>query len=201
MLLEVTKKWNLIFFMELLEKEIEALVLKSQKGDQEAFAQIYDVYITPIYRYIFYKVSDHDVEDLTEVLFLKAWENIRKYKKRKNTTFKSWLFRIAHNLVVDHYRLNREHASLDPWISDTKKEADPMRLTQDSLNNEQLKFAISKLKRGYQQVLILKFINDLSNTEISNVLKKSEGSVRILQFRALRALKSELTDMGINTYE
>ncbi|MBA4336247.1 hypothetical protein C0416_00550 [bacterium] len=187
--------------MELSEKEIEALVLKSQKGDQEAFAQIYDVYITPIYRYIFYKVSDHDVEDLTEVLFLKAWENIRKYKKRKNTTFKSWIFRIAHNLVVDHYRLNREHSSLDPWISDTKKEADPVRLTQDSLDNERLKFAISKLKRGYQQILILKFINDLSNTEISNVLKKSEGSVRILQFRALKALKSELTDMGINTYE
>ncbi len=187
--------------MELSDKEIENLVFKSQKGDQEAFAKIYDLYVTPIYRYIFYKVSDSDVEDLTEILFLKAWENIRKYKKRKNTSFKSWLFRIAHNLVVDHYRLNREHASLDPWISDTKKEADPARLAQDSLNNEQLKMAISKLKRGYQQILILKFINDLSNTEISEVLKKSEGSVRILQFRALKALKIQLEEMGISTYE
>lgn len=187
--------------MELSDKEIEALVVKSQKGDQEAFAKIYDTYVTPIYRYIFYKVKAEDVEDLTEILFLKAWENVRKYKKRKNTTFKSWLFRIAHNLVVDHYRLNREHSSLNPFISDTKKEADPMRLTQDSLNNDKLKLAISKLKKNYQQILILKFINDLSNTEISEILKKSEGSVRILQFRALRALKAELTDMGINTYE
>jgi len=187
--------------MELSDKEIEELVLKSQKGDQEAFGKVYDLYVTPIYRYIFYKVSDSDVEDLTEILFLKAWENIRKYKKRKKTSFKSWLFRIAHNLVVDHYRLNREHASLDPWISDTKKEADPARLAQDSLNNERLKFAISKLKKGYQQILILKFINDLSNTEISEVLKKSEGSVRILQFRALKALKIQLEEMGIGTYE
>lgn len=187
--------------MELSDKEIEVLVIKSQKGDREAFARIYDSYVTPIYRYIFYKVKAHDVEDLTETLFLKAWENIRKYKKRKNTTFKSWLFRIAHNLVVDHYRLSREHASLNPWISDTKKEADPVRLAQDTLNNDQLKFAISKLKKGYQQILILKFINDLSNTEISEVLKKSEGSVRILQFRALKALKAELMEMGINKYE
>lgn len=187
--------------MELSAKEIEALVVKSQKGDREAFAKVYDIYVTPIYRYIFYKVKAHNVEDLTEILFLKAWENIRKYKKRKNTTFKSWLFRIAHNLVVDHYRLNREHSSLQEWIPDNKKEADPTRLAQDSLNSDRLKLAMSKLKKNYQQVLILKFVNDLSNTEVSNVLKKSEGSVRILQFRALKALKLELVDMGINTYE
>jgi RNA polymerase sigma-70 factor, ECF subfamily len=187
--------------MELSDKEIEALVVKSQKGDQESFAIIYDKYVTPIYRYIFYKVKPKDVEDLTETLFLKAWENIRKYKKRKNTTFKSWLFRIAHNLVVDHYRLSREHSSLEEWVPDKKKEADPMKLTQDALNTDQLKMAISKLKPNYQQILLLKFINDLSNTEVSGVLKKSEGSVRILQFRALKALKIELQEMGINTYE
>jgi len=187
--------------MDLSDKEIEALVVKSQKGDREAFAKIYDTYVTLIYRYIFYKVKAHSVEDLTETLFLKAWENIHKYKKRKNTTFKSWLFRIAHNLVVDYYRLNREHSSLVPWILDHKKEADPVRLAQDSLNSDQLKFAISKLKENYQQILILKFINDLSNAEISSILKKSEGSVRILQFRALKALKTELIEMGINTYE
>ena len=187
--------------MKLSEQEIEELVVKSQKGDKEAFAKIYDIYITPIYRYIFYKVDSKDVEDITETLFLKAWENIHKYKKRKNTTFKSWLFRIAHNLVVDHYRLNREHASLNPFMSDHKKEADPAKVAQDSLNTNQLKFAISKLKKNYQQVLILKFINDLSNKEISRIINKSEGSIRILQFRALKALKSVLEDMGIDAYE
>jgi RNA polymerase sigma-70 factor (ECF subfamily) len=110
------------------EKQLEALVVESQKGDSEAFAQLYDVYVTPIYRYIFYKVKKEDVEDLTEVLFMKAWENIGKYRKQKNKSFKAWLFRIAHNLVVDHYRLTREHNSLDPRLRDTKRDHKSARL-------------------------------------------------------------------------
>lgn len=186
---------------KLTDKEIEALVIGSQKGDSEAFAKIYDVYVTPIFRYIFYKVKREDVEDLTEILFLKAWENIRKYKKRKNTTFKSWLFRIAHNLVVDHYRLTREHASLDPRMSDTKRESDPVQVVKINLSNERLNVAISKLRKNHQQIILLKFINELSNEEISKILKKSEGSIRILQFRALKELKVILEEMGIHEYE
>jgi RNA polymerase sigma-70 factor (ECF subfamily) len=187
--------------MDNSEKEIEELVIKSQQGDAEAFAQIYDVFVTPIYRYIFYKVKKEDVEDLVETLFLKAWENIGKYKKQKKTSFKSWIFRIAHNLVVDHYRLTREHASLDPRISDTKRESDPVQQAKLKLDNERLKAAIDKLKPNYQQIVLLKFINELSNEEIAKVLKKSEGSVRILQFRALKALKVVLQDMGVKEYE
>ena len=66
------------------EKQLEALVVKSQKGDSEAFAELYDIFVTPIYRYIFFKVKKTEVEDLTEILFLKVWENINKYKKQKN---------------------------------------------------------------------------------------------------------------------
>jgi RNA polymerase sigma-70 factor (ECF subfamily) len=183
------------------EEQIEQLVIKSQQGDAEAFAKVYDVYVTPIYRYIFYKVKREDVEDLVETLFLKAWENIKRYRKQKQAGFKSWLYRIAHNLVVDHYRLTREHAGLDPRMSDTKREANPIYLTNESLNNDRLKKAISKLKPNYQQVIVLKFLNELSNEEISSILKKSEGSVRILQFRALKALKQTLSDMGIKEYE
>lgn len=183
------------------DEEVESLVIKSQQGDADAFAIIYDTYVTPIYRYIFYKVKKEDVEDLVEQLFLKAWENIRKYKKRKQTTFKSWLFRIAHNLVVDHYRLTREHSSLDPRLSDTKRESNPVTQASESLNNDHLKKAIRKLKPNYQQIIILKFLNELSNEEISKVLKKSEGSVRILQFRALKALKIILSEMGVHSYE
>lgn len=183
------------------EKEIEQLVKRSQKGDSDAFAELYDVYVTPIYRYIFFKVKNTDVEDLTETLFLKAWENINKYRKRKSKSFKAWIFRIAHNLVVDHYRLTREHSSLDYNIKETKREADPKEVTEINLNNENLKEAISKLKKNYQQILILKFINELSNDEIAGVMKKSEGSVRILQFRALKHLKNAMDEMGIKSIE
>ncbi|MBU1446113.1 RNA polymerase sigma factor [Patescibacteria group bacterium] len=186
---------------QITDKQIEELVKLSQKGDVKAFAQIYDVFVKSIYRYVFYKVKKEDVEDIVEVLFLKAWENIRKYKKRKNTTFKSWIFRIAHNLIVDHYRLSREHASLDPWIADTKREANPIDMTQCKLNTEFLKEALAKLKPNYQQLIIYKFINDFSNEEIAQLLDKSEGSIRILQFRALKSLKQILKDMGVQQYQ
>lgn len=182
-------------------QEIEKLVKKSQKGDAEAFAQLYDHFVNPIYRYIFFKVKKEDVEDLTETLFLKSWENIKKYRKKKNTNFKSWIFRIAHNLVVDHYRLTREHSSLDPRLKETRKEADPVERADFSLNNENLKEAIGNLKKSYQQVIVLKFINEFSNEEISKTLKKSEGSIRILQFRALKALRQIMEDMGISNIE
>jgi len=179
------------------DAEIEKLVIRSQKGDSEAYAVIYDNFVDQIYRYIFYKVKREEVEDLVENLFLKVWENITKYKKQKKTTFKSWVFRIAHNLVVDHYRMSRTHASLDPRFSDSKRESDPLQMVQISLNNEKLKVALEKLKPNYRNILVLKFINELDNTEISKVLKKSEGSVRILQFRALKSLKQVMQIMGI----
>jgi RNA polymerase sigma-70 factor (ECF subfamily) len=180
---------------------VEKLVERSQKGDSEAFSQIYDEYVNQLYKYIYYKVKKEDVEDLTETLFLKAWENIGKYKNRKNTSFRSWLYRIAHNLVVDHYRLTREHVSLDTRISSKSREADPKEMAQNVLDNENLKVAISKLKKNYRQIIVLKFINELSNKEICKVLKKSEGSVRILQYRALKALRQIIDEMGVRYAE
>lgn len=183
------------------EKQLEILVIKSQKGDSEAFGELYDIFVTPIYRYIFFKVKKTEVEDLTEILFLKVWENINKYKKQKNKSFKAWIFRIAHNLVVDHYKMNREHVSLDPRISDTKRDHNPLETADEVLNKENLKLAIGKLKKNYQQVILLKFINELKNDEICKIMKKSEGSVRILQFRALKALRQIMNDMGIKNLE
>jgi len=186
---------------KLTEERIEELVVRSQNGDSEAFSQIYDAYFSSMYRYIFFKVKQEEAEDILENLFLKAWENIRSYQKRKNVSFKSWLFRIAHNLIVDNYRLSRTHVSLDTHLRDPKRESNPLDRVQRSLNNSSLQTAISKLKKKYREVVILKFINELSNDEISRVLKKSEGSVRILQFRALKALKEHLTEMGVNDIE
>lgn len=182
---------------KLTDGQIEELVLRSQKGDSEAFSKLYDEYFAPMYRYIFYKVNHSETDDILETLFLKAWENIKSYKKRKNVSFKSWLFRIAHNLVVDHYRLSRTHQELDPRLRDTKRDSDPVDCAARSLNNESLKSALSKLKKKYRDIIILKFINELENEEIARILKKSEGSVRILQFRALKALKEQFEGMGI----
>ena len=179
-------------------KDLESWVNKAQKGDLEAFGKIYDSLVDSLYRYVFYKVDDRDeIEDILESLFLKVWQNINKYKKQKGLYFKAWVYRIAHNLVIDYYRTYREHASLDHRFSDESKDSDPTVLTKQSLNNEYLKDALKKLKKKHQQIIVYKFINDFSNKEIAQILNKSEGSVRIMQFRALKALKIELQQLGI----
>jgi len=180
------------------DTELERLVKKAQKGDLDAFGKIYDHLVDSLYRYVFYKVSkEPEIDDIMESLFLKVWENIKKYKRRPGNNFKAWVYRIAHNLVIDYYRTYREHAPLDPRFADTKKDSDPRVVAKQTLDNENLKAAVKNLKKHHQQIIILKFINDLSNKEIAEILKKSEGSIRILQFRALKSLKQELSNMGI----
>lgn len=176
--------------------EIHGLVKKSQTGDTEAFAQLYDILVDPIYRYLYYKVDRNEVEDLTESVFLRVWENLPKYRKGK-TPFTAWVFRIAHNLVIDYYRLNKAVRELDETIPDQRREHNPIMRLEDSLSRENLRAAIGKLKETYQQVIVLKFINDLSNEEIAKTLKKRPGSIRVLQFRALKALKQILQGMGV----
>lgn len=179
--------------------KIETLVVAVQKGDQEAFAKLYDLLIDPVYRYVFYRVKDEDAEDIVETVFIKVWENIRKYKAGKGN-FAAWVFRIAHNLVVDHYRAGSERAfeELDANFQDHKREHNPVRMTEKILDQKTLKMALKKLKRQYQDILIYKFIDDLSNEEVADLIGKSEGALRILQHRALKALRQVLEEMGVD---
>lgn len=181
------------------KEEIEALVKLVQKGDHDAFSTLYDIYIDPIYKYVYYRVNNEDVEDLVETVFLKVWENIRKYKPKKKS-FSAWIFRITHNLVVDYYRASkdRSYEELKIEVPDYKREHNPIKNAERSLDNDALKKALKNLKKSYRDIIIYKFINELTNSEISELLKKSEGSLRILQYRALKALRRELEEMGIN---
>lgn len=180
--------------------EIEGLVKEAQDGSHDSFAKVYDIFIDPIYRYVFYRVKAVDAEDIVETVFLKVWEHLGKYKVSEKSSFSAWIFRIAHNLVVDYYRSTKNKGvdELLETIPDKKREHNPIDMTQQGLDRGVVKKAIFKLKKNYQEIIIYKFINDLSNKEIANILKRSEGSVRILQFRALKALKFELEDLGVN---
>jgi len=178
-------------------KELDDLVRQAQQGKTEAFEKLYNAFVDKIYRYIYYRTNKEDALDLCETVFLKVWENIGSYKTGKKY-FSPWVYRIAHNIVVDHYRLTKETVELSYDIPMEDREQDPMKLTENKLNNDVLMKAVSQLKEKYREVIILKYVNELSNREIARIMKRTEGNLRILKFRALKSLKQILKDMGVN---
>ncbi len=170
------------------------LVELAQGGDAEAFGRLYDSLVAPVYRYIYYRVGRAEAEDITEQVFLKSWEKLGQYRPKDGNPFSAWVFRIAHNLVVDYYRLSArtETVELTEDLATESSELDPVGSTENSFTQARLKTAIRRLSETHQQVIVLKFINEFNNTEISKIIGKTEGAVRVLQFRALARLKTLL---------
>ena len=169
------------------------LIERAQRGDGEAFGELYETYLDAIYRYIYYRVQNHqDAEDLTEIVFLKAWQKVPDYVIGK-TPFVAWVYRIAHNTVIDHYRTRKETAPLSeqPPIHDERMNLEDHILFQEEKST--LTKAITRLSPLHQHVLVLRFINGLKPEEVADVLDKNVGAVRVLQHRALKALHALLT--------
>ena len=155
--------------------------------DPDAFGQLYELYIDRIGRYIFYKVGDREeAEDLTEQVFLKAWENVQGFRGEP-AAFPVWIFRLAHNLVIDYHRTHRQTAELHEFIED------PHPLPEDvvgaRLDNEILQAAITKLTPEQQQVVILRFIQGMPHAQVAAIMGKNEVAVRGIQYRAIVALQ------------
>ncbi|MCC7432985.1 sigma-70 family RNA polymerase sigma factor [Candidatus Peregrinibacteria bacterium] len=177
--------------------QVEEIVLKVQNGDLKAFTKLYEHYVDRIYRYFFFKTDQESAYDLTETVFLKVWENIKKYKKKDKANFSSWIFTIAHNLLVDHYRDRKEVLELDETEVDHTQDNNPIYLTEQSLTRDNLKIALGKIKSTYREVINLSFMNGLDNLEVARIMKKTEGGLRVLKFRALQELKKVLKEMGM----
>jgi RNA polymerase sigma-70 factor (ECF subfamily) len=170
-----------------------ALIIRAQNGDTEAFGGLYEYYLDTIYRYVYYRVQNHqDAEDLTETVFLKAWQKIPDYRIGK-TPFIAWVYRIAHNSVIDHYRTRKETVPLNEQLplSDGKMSLEAHILSQEQ--KQTLTEAIKRLSPLHQHVLVLRFINGLKPAEVAEVLDRNVGAVRVLQHRALKALHTLLT--------
>ncbi|MFC1911776.1 RNA polymerase sigma factor [Chloroflexota bacterium] len=170
--------------------EIIKLVQKAIGGDSEAFGELYVIYVEPIYRYIFYQIKDKmSAEDITEEAFFKAWNSIHSCKGREQT-FSSWLYRIAHNSMIDILRRRKKELPLD--IEITNGIIDDKSELETKLEHRQLLDAIALLPENQRQVIILKFIEGLDNQEIGQCIRKSQGAIRILQMRALDTLRANL---------
>jgi RNA polymerase sigma-70 factor (ECF subfamily) len=173
------------------EAGITGLVEKAAAGDFEAFGELYNIYLDRIYRYVLYQVKDKmTAEDLIEEIFVKAWKAIGSYRG-KGRAFSPWLYRIAHNYLVDYFRKSQKRRSLEiereVFIASDERELEKGVVRQELLE------AVSCLRDNQRQVIILKFIEGLDNREIGQIMGKSQGAIRILQMRALATLRKRLS--------
>lgn len=172
----------------------EKLVKSAIKGGASAFGSLYDYYQPKIYRFVLIKVGRREeAEDLAHQVFLNAWQNIESYK-HLGFPFSSWLYQIARNQITDYYRSNRGETSLEKIDPEYFAAPASVQLqTEEKMEMERVKLAIQKLKPEYQDVVIMRFVEDLPVKETAAALKKSEGAVKVLQHRALRELKRLLS--------
>jgi RNA polymerase sigma-70 factor, ECF subfamily len=170
--------------------DLNGLVPRAIAGDLKAFEKIYDIFLTRIYRYVYYHIKDKmEAEDLTQQIFMKMSTAIDKYEQR-DQIFSSWVFRIAHNHMIDYYRNATKENEIKQQI--VVESEDPEKKVEDRLRQEEIMQAISGLTDLQKEVIILKFIEGLDNHRIAEMIGKNEGAIRIAQMRGLMALRKKL---------
>lgn len=168
------------------------LVRRAIARDAEAFGQLYDRHVVRVYRHIYYMVGNAaEAEDLAAQAFLQAWEAIDRYQIR-GAPFVSWLLRIAHNLGVSHLRSRRDAAELPETLVDQSRHGNPEEELQQHVEGERVREAILRLRDEQRQVIMLRFVEDLEYREVAEIVGKSVAAVRVIQHRALNALRKQM---------
>jgi RNA polymerase sigma-70 factor (ECF subfamily) len=170
-----------------------SLVRRAQQGEPEAFEQLYEAHFDKIYRYIMLRLKNQaEAEDLTQQVFLKALESLGNYNWR-GVPFSSWLFRIAHNQVVDYVRRGSKMKMLALDESGTLSESNPVMMAEKNLKLRQVAMACEKLSEGQREVISMRFAGGLTVAETAKAMDKSEGAVKVLQHAALVKLRQILS--------
>lgn len=171
------------------ESVIQDLVKKAQDGSSEAFGHIYDTYAKQVHNFLFSKVRHTQVcEDLVHTVFLKAWTNLKSYQPRSSAKFSTWLFQIANYTLIDYWRTKKPTVELEEVENLAAFALDPKLYEEYAYLWE----AIKQLPINYQTVLDLRFKQDMSVEEAAQVMDKTPIGIRVLQHRALKALKNKL---------
>lgn len=171
-----------------------ALLERAKAYEPDALGVLYDQYSGRIYSYIYHRVGNPGLaEDLTGQVFVRMLEAIQN-QRAWQSSFSGWLYRIAHNLVVDHFRRNKRttQVSLDDAPDISSPKGDPVETAEEVLTQEQLQGAIGQLTPEQAQVIVLRFLEGLSIVEAALVMEKTEGAIKALQYRAVIALREIL---------
>ncbi len=179
--------------MEIVEesKLNEQKLVEQARESQEAFSQLYNQYFNRIYGFIYKRVSHSETaEDILSDTFMKAYKNLDKYEYQ-GVSFGAWLYRIASNLIIDHYRKEKKYSQVDidemPEIEDSNKTDDPMKQKE---TKREADLILEKLPEKEKKVLELKFYAELTNIEIADTLGISQTNVGVIIFRALKKCQS-----------
>ena len=182
----------------MVELNDDEALAKAGEGDSEAFGVLYERYIGRIYNYIYYRTGNtYDAEDLTARVFFRAMHHIDSYQNR-GLPFSAWLYRIAHNLVANWHRDNsrKQEIPLDEGLAvHYPGEEFPETALVVNEERERLLHFIRRLPPERQQLIILKFVEHLSNAEIGQIMGRSEGAVKSLYHRTLLSLRDELEEI------
>lgn len=177
-------------------------ISRLKSHDKEAFIKVYDESVNDIYRFVYFKIgSREEANDLTSQIFLKTWNHIQTNSLEDSKTLRALLYKIARSTIIDHYREtgNKITASLDDEenpievVDETKT---PQEQLDEAANLELIKSKLPLLKEEYREVIIMKFISDLSLDEIADISGKGKGNVRVLLHRAVRALRELVEEDG-----
>jgi len=170
-------------------------VERAAEGDTDAFSFLYERYVTRIYNYIYYRTGNpYEAEDLTSRVFHRALHHIERYDNR-GVPFSAWLYRIAHNLVANWHRDNsrRKEVPLEDYTLQPVRVNAPEASVVENQELEAMLVVIRRLPADRQQLLILKFVERMSNAEVAVIMRRSEGAIKSLYHRTLMSLRDELS--------
>ena len=174
------------------EAAIDALVRRAAAGDAAAFAGLYDAYAPRVRRFLRHQLGDADVaEELLQRTFVKMIEALPRYRSR-GLPFGAWVFRIARNAVIDHRRTAHPGLSLDLAMERASDAGDPVVAAERDHDRARLRAALDALPGDQREVLVWRFFAELTPAETAALMGRSNGAVRVLQHRALGALRGIL---------
>ena len=174
------------------EPDDPQLMARAQGGDMDAIGSLYDRHRESIFRYLWLRLGDrHQAEDLTGDVFMRMLDALPHFQA-VGIPFRAWLYRIAHNLLVDHFRKTNAHVSISLDAVEDQGDSDPILDVDRKILFEQVNQALAQLDRTQHEVIVLRFLLGLSLQEVAAAMGKSEAAIKSLQHRGLNALRMAL---------